>query len=99
LSNPAGIETINIGFGNYAASARVVAVVGAGSSPLRRLVDLAAKENRLVDATSGRRTRSIIVTDSNHVILSHSQPATIARKLAGREPAAEEPVENDRDET
>ena len=77
------IETINVGFGNIIAVQRIVAVTAAGSSPLKRLVDGAEREHRLIDATSGRRTRSIIVTDSNHVILSHVNPATIAQKLEG----------------
>jgi len=66
-------------------------VAKAGSSPLRRLIDAAAKECRLIDATSGRRTRSVIVTDSNHVVLSHAQPRTIAQKLAGRDFSDEPP--------
>jgi len=78
------IEMINIGFGNAVAVARVVVVARADSSPLRRLIDNAAGENRLIDATSGRKTRSIVVTDSHHVILSHQSPATIRDKLIGR---------------
>jgi len=79
------IETINIGFGNVIATRRIVAVVRAGSAPVRRLIDSATREHRLVDATSGRRTRSVIVTDSNHVVLSHAQPKTLAQKISGRE--------------
>jgi len=84
------IELINIGFGNTVAVARVVAVARADSSPLRRLIDSAANENRLVDATSGRKTRSIIITDSHHVILSHQSPATLRDKLVGRTEATAE---------
>ena len=75
------VETINIGFGNIVVAQRVVAVTAAGSSPLKRLMEGAERQQRLIDATSGRRTRSIIVTDSNHVILSHVSPETIAQKL------------------
>jgi len=74
-------ETINVGFGNSVVAHRVVAVTGADSSPLKRLMDGAEREHRLIDATSGRRTRSIIITDSNHVILSHVSPERIAQKL------------------
>ena len=87
------IETINVGFGNFIAAQRAVAVVRSESSPARRLVDSAARQNRLIDATSGRKARSLIVTDSHHVVVSHVQPRTIAQKLArgdfGDEDAAE----------
>jgi len=77
-----GISLVNIGFGNVVAAARVVAVVHPGSSPARRLKDDASEGGRLVDATQGRRTRSIIVTDSNHVILSAVQGETITQRLS-----------------
>ena len=85
------IEMINIGFGNSVAVSRVVGVVRADSSPLKRLIDSAAADNRLIDATSGRKTRSIVITDSHHVFLSHQSPAAIRDKLVGRvEATAEE---------
>ena len=77
------LEVINVGFGNVVAVRRVVSVVRAGSAPLRRLVDRAEREARLVDATSGRKTRSLIVTDSNHIVLSHMSPASLVARLAG----------------
>jgi len=80
------IEMINIGFGNVVAVARVVAVTGAESSPIRRLIEGAERERRLVDATNGRRTRSVIVLDSNHVVLSHMQPPALAHKMSGQVP-------------
>jgi len=76
------ITLVNIGFGNVVVVERVVAVVHPGSSPARRLKDDAREDGRLVDATQGRRTRSIIVTDSNHVILSAVQGETISQRLA-----------------
>jgi extracellular matrix regulatory protein A len=76
------ITLVNIGFGNVVVASRVVAVVHPGSSPARRLKDDAKESGRLVDATQGRRTRSIIVTDSNHVILSSVQGETISQRLA-----------------
>jgi regulator of extracellular matrix RemA (YlzA/DUF370 family) len=81
---------INVGFGNVVAVKRIVSVVRAGSAPLRRLVDRAEKEARLVDATSGRKTRSVIVTDSNQVVLSHMSPASIVSRLKGETEPAEE---------
>ena len=73
---------LNIGYGNLVLAARVVAVVAPGASPMRRLREEATERNKLVDATQGRRTRSIIVTDSDHVILSAMTPETIASRLA-----------------
>jgi len=76
-----GVTLVNVGFGNVVAAGRVIAVVHPGSSPARRLKDDAREAGRLVDATEGRRTRSIIVTDSNHVILSAVQADTLTLRL------------------
>jgi regulator of extracellular matrix RemA (YlzA/DUF370 family) len=73
---------LNIGFGSTVIAARVVCIVSPTSSPMKRLKDEAKKENRLVDATFGRKTRSIIITDSNHVILSSIQAETISQRFA-----------------
>lgn len=72
---------LNVGYGNLVAAARVVAVVNAQSAPMRRLRDEAAARGKLVDATQGRRTRSIVVTDSDHVVLSAINPDTLAQRL------------------
>jgi hypothetical protein len=72
---------VNIGFGNVVAAAKVVAIVTPGSAPMKRLREEAKKAGRLVDATEGRRTRSIIVTDSNHIILSAIQAETITQRF------------------
>ena len=72
---------LNIGYGNLVIASRVVAVVSPQSSPMRRLREEASSRGKLVDATEGRRTRSIIVTDSDHVILSAITPETIASRL------------------
>ncbi len=72
---------INIGFGNILAAYRVVAILVPSSTPMKRLRDEAKKIGKLVDATEGRRTRSIIITDSDHVILSALQTETIAQRL------------------
>ncbi|GBE02223.1 hypothetical protein BMS3Bbin06_01991 [bacterium BMS3Bbin06] len=74
---------VNIGFGNVVSSARVIAIVTPASAPMKRLRDEARKRGKLVDATEGRRTRSIIVADSDHVILSALQPETITQRFVG----------------
>lgn len=77
-----GEELLNIGYGNMVAAARVVAILTPGSAPMKRLKDEARKAARLIDATQGKRTRSIIVTDSNHVILSAFMAETIGQRLS-----------------
>ena len=72
---------LNIGFGNYVVSNRVIAIVSPASSPMRRIREDARQEKRLLDATQGRKTRSIIVTDSNHVILSAIQAETVSQRF------------------
>ena len=72
---------VNIGFGNVVSASRVIAVVTPGSSPMKRLREEAKKRGKLVDATEGRRTRSIIVTDSDHIILSGLQAETITQRF------------------
>jgi len=74
---------INIGFGNTVVSHRVVAVVMPGSAPMKRLREKASQADRLIDATQGRKTRSIIITDSNHVILSAVHAETLSLRING----------------
>ncbi len=73
---------LNIGFGSSVVLDRVVAIVSPNSAPMKRLKDEAKDEKRLIDATYGRRTRSIIVMDSNHVVLSAIQSETISQRYA-----------------
>lgn len=75
-------KLLNIGYGNLVMASRVVAVVSPQSAPMRRLREEAASRGKLVDATQGRRTRSILITDSDLVILSAINPETIAGRLA-----------------
>lgn len=85
---------INIGFGNAVLASRVLAVVNPKSSPMKKLKDEAKEQKRLIDVTEGRRTRSIIILDSNHVVLSSVQPETITMRFAagpGKEKFDEEP--------
>jgi hypothetical protein len=76
------LKLLNIGYGNLVAAARVVAIVNPQAAPMKRLRDEATSRGKLVDVTQGRRTRSIIVTDSDHVILSAINPETIAARLS-----------------
>jgi len=73
---------LNIGFGSSVVAERIVAIVSPNSAPMKRLKDDAKEEKRLVDATHGRKTRSIIVMDSNHVVLSAIQSETISQRYA-----------------
>lgn len=72
---------VSLGFGNFVVAARVIAIVDPASAPMRRLREDARQENRLIDATQGRKTRAIVVTDSNHVILSAIQAETIGQRF------------------
>jgi regulator of extracellular matrix RemA (YlzA/DUF370 family) len=78
LSN---VVLLNIGYGNLVVASRVVAIASPASSPMKRLRDEASSRGKLVDATQGRRTRSIVVTDSDHIILSAINPETVASRL------------------
>ena len=78
---------LNIGYGNLVIASRVIAIVSPQSSPMRRLREEASERGKLLDATQGRRTRSILVTDSDHVILSAINPETIAARLVPGEEA------------
>ena len=75
------VNLVNIGFGNVVIASRIVAVLAPSSAPMKRLKEEARENNRLLDATQGRRTRAILITDSDHVILSSVQPETIAQRL------------------
>lgn len=75
------IKLINIGFGNIVSANRVIAIVSPESAPIKRIITDAKEEQRLVDATYGRRTRAVIITDSGHIILSAIQPETVANRF------------------
>jgi hypothetical protein len=77
---------INIGFGNMVVASRIVVVLTPASAPMKRVKKGAKEDRKLVDATHGRKTRAIIITDSDHVILSAVQPETIAQRFS-QEPA------------
>jgi len=75
------VKLINVGYGNFISSSRIIAIVGPDSAPVKRMVQEAKEERRAIDATYGRRTRAVIISDSDHVILSAVQPETIAHRF------------------
>lgn len=75
------MKLVNIGFGNVVSSEKIIAVISSESAPIKRIISEAREDRRLIDATFGRRTRSVIVMDSDHVILSPVQAETIAERL------------------
>ncbi|MCL6627875.1 MULTISPECIES: extracellular matrix/biofilm regulator RemA [Alicyclobacillus] len=84
------IRLINIGFGNIVSANRIVTIVSPESAPIKRIVQEARERGRLIDATYGRRTRAVIITDSDHIILSAVQPETVAHRLTAKEQLLED---------
>lgn len=84
------MKLINIGFGNMVSARRLIAIVSPESAPIKRMVQEARERGVLVDATYGRRTRAVLITDSDHIILSALQPETVAGRLGSRDSAPEE---------
>lgn len=84
------IKLINIGFGNIVSANRLVAIVSPESAPIKRMIQEARDRGMLIDATYGRRTRAVIITDSDHIILSAVQPETVAHRLASKEDSSKE---------
>lgn len=84
------IQLINIGFGNIVSANRIISIVSPESAPIKRIIQDARDRGSLIDATYGRRTRAVIVTDSDHVILSAVQPETVAHRLDDREDIIDE---------
>ena len=88
------MKLINIGFGNMISAGRLVAIVSPDSAPIKRMVQEALDRGTLIDATYGRRTRSVLIMDNDHLVLSALQPDTVASRLESREaPEAEEDEE------
>ena len=84
------MKLINIGFGNMVSANRLVAIVSPESAPIKRIIADARERGSLIDATYGRRTRAVIITDSDHVILSAMQPETVANRLEDEKDTGEE---------
>lgn len=80
------MQLLNVGFGNTVIVEKIVAVINTGSSPARKLKEAAKTAGRLIDVTEGRRTRSILVMESNHIILSSVQPDTINQRMQSLQP-------------
>ena len=78
------IKMVNIGYGNIVSANRIIAIVSSESAPIKRLIQEAREKGLLIDATYGRRTRAVIVTDSQHVILTPSQPETVANRFTNK---------------
>ncbi|WP_105618114.1 extracellular matrix/biofilm regulator RemA [Vallitalea okinawensis] len=79
------IKLINIGFGNIVAANRLIAIVSPESAPIKRIIQEAREKGMLIDATYGRRTRAVLIADSDHVILSAVQPETVAHRLNSKD--------------
>ncbi len=75
------MQLINIGFGNIVSAERIISIVSPDSAPIKRIVQEAKDDKTAIDATYGRRTRSVIIMDSGHIILSAVQPETIAGRV------------------
>lgn len=76
------MKLINIGFGNMVSASRLVAIVSPESAPIKRIIQDAKERGMLIDATHGRRTRAVIVTDSDHIILTYLQSETVANRIS-----------------
>lgn len=74
------MKLINIGFGNMVQLDRIISIVSPESAPIKRIIQESREKSRLIDATYGRRTRAVIITDSDHIILSSLQPETVASR-------------------
>lgn len=93
MSNSGNIKLINIGFGNIVSANRLIAIVSPDSAPIKRIIQEARERGMLIDATYGRRTRAVIITDSDHVILSAVQPETVAHRVIEPEEDFEEDID------
>lgn len=84
------MNLINIGFGNIVNASRLISIVSPESAPIKRIIADARETSMLVDATYGRRTRSVIICDNNHVVLSSLQPETVANRMIGKSNGSKE---------
>ncbi len=89
------MKLINIGFGNMVNATRLIAIVSPESAPIKRIVQEARDKSMLIDATYGRRTRAVLITDSDHVVLSALQPETVANRFAENNDEQEEVLPDD----
>jgi regulator of extracellular matrix RemA (YlzA/DUF370 family) len=89
------VKLLNIGFGNMVSTERLVAIVSPDSAPIKRMIQEGRDRGVLIDATYGRKTRSVVIMDSDHIILSAIQPDTVAARLNGKEVVEEEENHHD----
>lgn len=92
------MKLINIGFGNLVNAGRLVAIVSPESAPIKRIIQDSKEKGMLIDATHGRRTRAVLITDSDHVILTYLQSETVANRLNDYEDGTETDEEEDEDD-
>jgi len=92
------LKLVNIGFGNVVSANRVIAVISPESAPVKRMIQEARDRGMLIDATYGRRTRAVIITDSDHILLSAIQPETISHRLEGKMVSITQDEESEEDE-
>ena len=90
------MKLINIGFGNMVSANRLIAIVSPESAPIKRIIQDARDNGVLIDATYGRRTRAVLITDSDHIILSAIQPETVANRIIDRGDDEDEVEEDER---
>ena len=84
------MKLLNIGFGNMVSADRLIAIVSPDSAPIKRMIQEGRDRGMLIDATYGRKTRSVVIMDSDHIVLSAIQPDTVAARLNGKEAVEEE---------
>lgn len=89
------MKLVNIGFGNMVSANRMIAIVSPESAPIKRIIQEARERGFLIDATHGRRTRAVIVTDSDHIILTYLQAETLANRIAEETDIEEEEEEDE----
>ena len=89
------MKLVNIGFGNMVAANRMVAIVSPESAPIKRIVQDAKERGTLIDATHGRRTRAVIITDSDHIILTYLQSETVASRIVDENIIDDEEAEDE----
>jgi len=89
------MKLVNIGFGNMVSAGRMIAIVSPESAPIKRIIQDAKERGTLIDATHGRRTRAVIITDSDHIILTYLQAETLANRMTEDEVVTDEEEENE----
>ena len=89
------MKLINIGFGNMISADRLVAIVSPESAPIKRIIQEAKEKGTLIDATHGRRTRAVVITDSDHIILTYLQSETLANRIADENSIDDTSEDND----